>query len=166
MLSVATACGTSTGESTASASEQSARPPACTAPGLSGGFGRVEPAAGNRYTTLWLTNTSATPCTLNGYGGLQLVGPAGEPVPTDLREDPDPAPVPVRLGPGDRAGKDLHWGVIPVGEEPADGPCEPVAAQVRVTPPGGAQHLSVPWPFRQVCGHGTIWGSAYHASGM
>ncbi|SFO99388.1 Protein of unknown function [Amycolatopsis arida] len=133
----------------------------CLADQLSGEV-RVEgAAAGTRYGTLVVTNIGAEPCTLYGYGGLELVGPDRRSLPTDLQRV-DPGPQEVRLAPGERAGKDLRWGVVPGEGEPATEPCQPKPDHVDVIPPDGTEQFSVPWPAGPVCQHGQIEGSAYH----
>jgi hypothetical protein len=128
--------------------------------------GTVQPpegAAGNRYAQLVVTNTGSAPCTLYGYGGFELVGADGRPLPTVALRDEPPGPSLVRVAPGGTAAKLLHWSVVPHAGEPATGPCQPTAALLRVIPPDETQPFDVPWQFGAVCGGGTIHGSAYHA---
>lgn len=125
-------------------------------------MGAAEPAAGNRYATLWITNTGTAPCTLDGYGGLQLMDSNGDPLPTEVRRTADPGPAPVALSPGERAGENLHWGVVPGDGEPAGRPCEPTPASIEVMPPDDNRSVAARWPYHQVCQHGLIWESAYY----
>lgn len=134
----------------------------CTAATLSGTVEPGEPGAGNRYATLVVTNTGAEPCTLWGYGGLELVDASGKALPTNVTRQADPAPALVDLPPGAMAAKDLHWTVVPTGNEPVDGPCQPEAAGARVIPPDGTEQFEVTYAFGPVCAGGTIDGSAYY----
>ncbi|SDD35878.1 DUF4232 domain-containing protein [Actinokineospora iranica] len=135
----------------------------CTASMLRGEIGEVGAAAGNRYATLTVVNGGEQPCTLYGYGALRLIGPGGEPLPTDAVRVPDPAPELVVLAPGAAAEKDLHWGVVPGPGEPVTGPCQATPERLEVIPPDGTEPVPVAWSFGPVCGHGRIEGSAYHA---
>lgn len=119
-------------------------------------------AAGNRYAKLVVTNTSSKACTLYGYGGLQLTDASGAPTPTQLTRKPEPAPALVTLEPGHKAYKNLHWGAVPDGTEPTDGPCEPESMGAKVIPPDETQPFTVTYTFGSVCQHGAIDGSAYY----
>jgi hypothetical protein len=118
-------------------------------------------AAGNRYAELVVTNKSGRTCTLYGYGGLQLVDGAGRSTPTRLTREPNPGPSLVTLPPGGTAAKKLHWGVVPSGTEPVDGPCEPASAGARVIPPDDTKAFDVRFDFGSVCANGQVAGSAY-----
>lgn len=120
------------------------------------------PGAGQRYATVVLTNTSAGTCTVYGYGGLALLGPPGQGVPTDLRRVPQPAPTTVSLPLGGSARSLLHWTVIPADDE--TGPaCQPTAVAVLVIPPNQITGELRPWTFGPVCQHGLIQQNAYVA---
>jgi hypothetical protein len=131
--------------------------PRCTAETLKGEIGPGNAAAGNRYAKLVVTNTGKATCTLYGYGGLALIGG-----PTKLTRKPDPGPALVTLQPGQKAFKNLHWGVVPAGDEPVDGPCEPPSTGATVIPPDETQPFTVKFDFGPVCQHGAIDGSAYY----
>jgi len=133
----------------------------CRAADLSGAVAPSDAAAGNRYAELVVTNTSGRTCTLYGYGGLQLVDGAGRSTPTKLTREPNPGPSLVTLPPGGTAAKKLHWGVVPSGTEPVDGPCEPASAGARVIPPDDTTAFSVRFDFGSVCANGRVDGSAY-----
>ena len=133
----------------------------CTAKDLKGTVAQSDAAAGNRYAELVVTNTSDRTCTLYGYGGLQLVDANHKPTPTDLAREPDPAPSLVTLPPGGTAAKKLHWGVVPSGNEPATGTCEPASAGARATPPDDTRSFIVTYQFGSVCARGHMDGSAY-----
>jgi Protein of unknown function (DUF4232) len=142
------------------------QPPAsdpCTPAVLTGTVRADDSAAGNRYATLVVTNTGPVPCTLYGYGGVQLVAADGTALPTSTRRDEAPGPSLVRLAPGAMAAKKLHWGVVPTGDEPVDRPCQPEPRTVRVIPPDQKHPFTVDWPFGPVCAAGTFHDSAYYS---
>lgn len=133
--------------------------PRCSAATLAGTIRPADAGAGNRYATLVVTAKSA--CTLYGYGGLQLVDAQGKPTPTNLIRTPNPGPALVSLQPGQTAHKTLHWTVVPTGDEPVTGPCEPPSAGATVIPPDETQPFTVVYDFGPVCDKGRIEGSAY-----
>jgi hypothetical protein len=164
---------TSTTPSTSSSSASSTTPerPAsvqgdatnrCSASTLKGEIQSGDAAAGNRYAKLAVTNTSTGPCTLYGYGGLQLIDASGRAAPTNLVRKADPGPTLVTLQPGQQAFKNLHWGVVPDGSEPTTGPCEPESTGATVIPPDETQSTTVTFRFGSVCEKGKIEGSAYY----
>ncbi|HEY0447782.1 DUF4232 domain-containing protein [Actinophytocola sp.] len=154
--------GPSTGPSTSSTERAPAgQGTKCTAQDLEGVVRPEDAAAGNRYAQLVVTNKTDATCTLYGYGGLQFIDANGKPTPTDLTRTLDPKPTLVTLKPGDTAAKKLHWGVVPSGNEPVNGPCEPPSAGARVIPPDDTQAFIVTYAFGSVCGHGHVEGSAY-----
>jgi Protein of unknown function (DUF4232) len=141
------------------------QPPAsgrCTAAVLTGIVRIGDAAAGNRYAKLVVTNTGSVPCTLYGYGGFQLVAADGTALPTSTKRDEAPGPALVRLAPGGNAIKNLHWGVVPTGNEPVDRPCQPEPRTARVIPPDETQPFTVEWTFGPVCAAGTFHDSAYY----
>ncbi|MGH3762828.1 DUF4232 domain-containing protein [Actinophytocola sp.] len=133
----------------------------CTAKDLKGAIEPLDSAPGNRYAELVVTNRTKRPCTLYGYGGLEFIDQDGNPTPTDLTRQPAPGPSLVRLPPGGTAAKKLHWGVVPSGEEPDTGPCEPESAGARIIPPDDTQAFIVTHEFGSVCAGGHVEGSAY-----
>lgn len=135
----------------------------CSADVLSGEVRMGDAAAGNRYAKLVVTNDGSTACTLYGYGGFQLVDAAGKQLPTSTKRDEAPEPSLVRLAPGASAAKTLHWGVVPTGNEPGTGPCQPEPGGATVIPPDETEPFTVDWSFGPVCGGGTIHDSAYYA---
>src|SRR5215216_5981282 len=122
-----------------------AGPARCSASVLRGAVQPKDSAAGNRYAELVVTNTGSAPCTLYGYGGLQLVSADGKPLPTTALRDEPPKPALVAVAPGGHAAKLLHWGVVPTGDEPADRPCQPTPAKLSVIPPDETQPFTVAW---------------------
>ncbi|MCT2582756.1 DUF4232 domain-containing protein [Actinophytocola gossypii] len=133
----------------------------CVAMELEGEIANADAGAGNRYANLVVTNKSQRECTLYGYGGLEFVDADGNANPTDLVRTPNPGPSLVTLAPGESAAKKLHWGVVPTGDEPATGRCQPPSAGIRVIPPDDTQAFVVSHDFGSVCGAGHVEGSAY-----
>lgn len=117
------------------------------------------PGAGQRYAAIVLTNSGSTPCTVYGYGGMQLENSAGK-VPTNL-ERTAPSPKTVTLIPNGSASSLVHWTVIPSGSESSTGACEPTATTALVTPPDETHTLKVAWNLGPVCGKGTIQQDPY-----
>jgi len=118
-------------------------------------FGTVGAAAGSRYVRLVLTNQGA-PCRTRGYVGLQLLGPSGQLVPTDVVRDLSVPAAAVIVGTGAQTSALLHWGAIPGGNEPQSGPCEPEPQRVEVTPPNDFHFTIAPWTLGPVCERGRI----------
>jgi hypothetical protein len=156
---------TTTPPATTSAPDTESAPPnagtKCVAMDLKGVIANADAGAGNRYADLVVTNKGQQTCTLYGYGGLELVGPNGKPNPTDLTRTPNPGPSLVTLAPGQTAAKKLHWNVIPSGNEPTTGACQPASAGIRVIPPDDTQAFVVTYDFGSVCSGGHVEGSAY-----
>lgn len=133
----------------------------CHTADLTGQLQQRDPAAGNRYAILILTNRSARGCTIYGYGGVGLVDAKGKPVPTQQRRDRAHGPVLINLPRGGKVSSLLHWGVVPGDGEPQTGQCEPTAAALLVIPPDETTSLRVPWTFGPVCQRGAIDQWAY-----
>ncbi|HEY3683145.1 MAG TPA: DUF4232 domain-containing protein [Streptosporangiaceae bacterium] len=105
--------------------------------------------AGQRYAGVVLTNTSSRTCTVYGYIGVALSGPA----PTDLIRDPGDRHR-VTLPPGGAAATSLHWTAVPAdGEGPN---CGPRPASIAITPPDETTQHTVSWPYGGVCQHGEM----------
>lgn len=130
---------------------------------LSASVQASDAGAGQRYAELVLTNSSRETCNLYGYGGLQLIGADGRPLPTDLKRDPNPGPTLIRLAPGKSASATLHWSAVPHGGESETGQCQPTPVRVEVIPPDETDPLTATWDLGEVCGFGSIDGSAYHS---
>lgn len=146
----------STGKGTgSSAGKGTGASPWCTAGALSVSLRPGEPAAGNRYATLVLSNSSSHACRTQGYPGLQLTGKDGKPIPTRVVRDHSHAPRQLRLAPGQRASALLHWTVVPGTGDPADGIC-PRPAGLRVIPPDQRTADSAAWRLGEVCGTGKV----------
>ncbi|MET8762447.1 DUF4232 domain-containing protein [Lentzea sp. NPDC004782] len=183
VLASATACGgrtsdtgtqtmptstppSSTSSSTAAPANSGAAAPAvkrCDSSTLKGQVEPTDAGAGNRYGKFVVTNAGTVPCTLNGYSGFQLENASGA-VPTKLERKADPGPAALTLAPGGKASANLHWGVVPSGNEPVDGPCQPEPSKAAAIPPDETVPLTVPWTFGPVCSGGRIEISAFYAS--
>lgn len=134
----------------------------CTAAVLTGVIQVDDSAAGNRYGRLLVTNTGSAPCSLNGYGELQLIDDNGQALPTRTLRDEPPEPSLIQLAPGAIAAKSLHWGVVPTGLEPADQPCQPEPRSAWIRPPDETEPFTVDWSHGPVCAAGTFHDSAYY----
>ncbi len=185
VLASVTACGTRTPENAAqtlptsaptpsSSSTTSVSPAAeseaaaagvkrCDSSLLKGEIYPTDAGAGSRYGKFVVTNSGSVPCTLNGYSGFQLENASGA-VPTKLERKADPGPVALTLAPGAKATANLHWGVVPSGNEPAQGACQPEPSKAAAIPPNETTPLSVPWTLGPVCSGGRIEISAFYAS--
>lgn len=134
---------------------QDTRPPWCTTGSLSVSLRAGQPAAGNRYSTLVLTNDSDGACRTKGYPGLQLTDGNGGKLPTEtVRDDSVPSRA-LTLGAGESATARLHWTVVPGEGDPADGKC-PQPAKLRVIPPDQRTATDAAWKLGAVCGAGEI----------
>jgi hypothetical protein len=92
---------------------------------------------------------------MNGYVGLQLQTQNGQAIPTNVVRGQGPGGL-VTLQVGGQAYTTLHWGVIPSGNEPGNGPCEANPAQIAITPPNATTSLVQPWGNGPVCEQGTF----------
>jgi hypothetical protein len=111
----------------------------CTLDEVSASLGRTTGEAGQRHTAVVWTNTSTAPCTMTGFGGVDLQGPDDPMGPTySLRRAEQPA-APVRLEPGGTAHTTITW--LP----PQDG-SEWVPTGMLVTPPDETRSASLEWP--------------------
>lgn len=108
--------------------------------------------AGQRYTGLVLTNTSAHPCTLFGYVGVGMIGPGG-PISTHLIRDGG-ASRHITVHPGGSAATSLHWTAVPADDEKPS--CPPKPTTIEVTPPDETTQLTAPWPYGGLCQHGEL----------
>jgi hypothetical protein len=121
----------------------------------------MDAAAGKRSVVLVVKNTSQQPCTLSGFGGLELLTATKQPIPTNAERTLEPAPTLVTLSPGGEAGKILQWTVVATGDEPTTGPCQPLASSVNVLPPDQSAPFEVDYELGSVCNQGRIDTSAY-----
>jgi Protein of unknown function (DUF4232) len=102
---------------------------------VAGGTG----AAGTLTTTVSMTNTSSSTCTMQGYPGMQLLSSSGTPIPTTVVRGqthfPNPsanaAPSLVSLATGATARFSMQYSDVPVGGEAT---C-PSSSKAEITPP-------------------------------
>jgi hypothetical protein len=136
----------------------------CHSAGLSLVAGRTDAGAGNRVQPFQLTNTTEVACVIQGYPGAQLRDDRGNALPTRVEWgggnfSGDPPPARLVVPPGGHVEFDLHWEVIPVGDETI---C-PRASSLAVTPPDEYSPLSAPVQI-QACGSGHLDVRAIHPS--
>lgn len=111
----------------------------CTDGDLGVATGRTTGEAGQRHTTVVWTNTSSRACTMTGFGGVDLRGPADPMGPSYSLPRSSKQASPVRLEPGGSAHTLITW--LP----PQDGPgWQPT--QLVVTPPDETTSTMLPWP--------------------
>ncbi|MBO4271926.1 DUF4232 domain-containing protein [Microbispora triticiradicis] len=136
--------------STASAASAAKGPARCRTTGLRARVGRQDPAAGNRYAPLVLTNASGRTCWVYGFVGLVLIDGRGDVLRTRTRRE-SVTPHRVTLRPGASAHARLHWTVVPTDHETR---C-PVSARLMIIPPDEVAHLEVPFA-AAICDDGRI----------
>ncbi|MEN3540011.1 DUF4232 domain-containing protein [Microbispora sp. ZYX-F-249] len=146
----ATAAGAASVRYGAAERTAGAAPARCRTTGLRAKVGRQDPAAGNRYAPLVLTNTSAKTCWVYGFVGLVLIDGRGDVLRTRTRRE-SVTPHRVTLRPGASAHARLHWTVVPSGHETR---C-PASARLMIIPPDEVAHLEVPFT-ATVCDDGRI----------
>lgn len=115
----------------------------------------LNPGAGGRHAALTLRNVGYRACHVRGHVGMQLYDGNYGQVPTTAMWAGGYGHR-VTLWPGDSAYTRLDWGVVPAGDEPVTGPCEPSPAWLAVTPPDQYTQRFITWPYGPVCEHGTI----------
>lgn len=99
--------------------------------------GRTTGEAGQRHTTVVWTNTADRPCTMSGFGGVDLRGPddpthgPSYSLPRSSEEGP-----PVRLEPGSTAHTVITW--LPGGDWTPN--------RIVITPPDGTRSKTLRWP--------------------
>ena len=117
---------------------------------LNAQISELSPGAGQRYASITLTNAGSKPCRMLGFPGLSLVGAPSDDIRTNTPKVLITVPV------GGSAYTTIHWTVVPSGNEPDNGPCQPTASQIKITPPNETQSLVQPWTFGEVCNGGAI----------
>ena len=120
----------------ASTSAPAAGPPECATSGLRVAVGSPNGAAGTIYYNIDFTNTSGSPCVLQGYPGVSLVSKgsdAGSQVGADAKRNPVTAVKAVTVAAGQTAHAAL--GIAEAGNFTASD-CHPVTAHwLKVFPP-------------------------------
>ncbi|MDA8274929.1 MAG: DUF4232 domain-containing protein [Actinomycetota bacterium] len=145
--STSVASSTTTTSSTApptSPSTTASGPSRCRSTALVPAVGGTSAAAGTIEVTVTLRSTAAGPCTLVGYPGLQLLGPGGVPLPTDVVRGGtlgfvSMAPATVVVAPGASVAFNIGFTDVPVGGETS---CAQ-SASLLVTPPNAYGHVTL-----------------------
>jgi len=112
-------------------------------------------AAGHRGFLVVLTNAGGTPCSVLGFGTYSLLDSGSLPMRGAQHNTVWSTVDSVLLAPGARAYARVSYGVVPTGDEPESGPCEPPSAALRVVPPGDTGALDLPFAV-SVCDHGRL----------
>ena len=154
--STTTSVATSTSSARSTTTTAATGPVRCATSALTGSVLGSSGAAGTIETTVGLRSTAATPCTLGGYPGLQMLAGSGSPLPTAVVRKgsysfTSMAPTTVTLAPGQSAYFNIGYSDVPVGSETA---C-PTSASVQVTPPNALDHLVMTATLAP-CGGGTL----------
>lgn len=116
-------------------------------------------AAGTLTTTVGLTNTSSSTCTMQGYPGMLLLSSSGSAIPTTVIRGeahfPNPtanaAPSLVTLAPGSAARFSMQYSDVPEGGETS---C-PASTKSEVTPPTDTAFAVMTLDIT-ACGNGTV----------
>ncbi|GAA1847296.1 hypothetical protein GCM10009836_28630 [Pseudonocardia ailaonensis] len=137
------AAATTTPVATSSAAPATSAAPVaagrCTLDQLTATTGQTTGDAGQRHTAVVWRNTSTKACTMTGFGGVDLVGPADPMGATYSLPRSSATPATVRLEPGASAHTTITW--LP----PQDGPGW-TPTGMHVTPPDETRSATVPWP--------------------
>jgi hypothetical protein len=130
---------TTTGAATTTTAAGLAR---CATTALTGTVVGSSGAAGTIETTVALKSTSATPCVLGGFPGLQMLGATGASIPTTVVRTGNysftaMAPTTVTVAPGQAVVFNIGYSDVPSGSETS---C-PTSASLEVTPPNATDQL-------------------------
>jgi hypothetical protein len=109
-------------------------------------------AAGSAYTGIALTNASKHSCTLSGVPGVRFTDAAGKALPTAAKSSGDPASR-FTVKPGGKAYFTIRTANVEDDNEGA--PCNPEAAGLEVTLPGGTSHVRLAGRFH-ACQQGAV----------
>ena len=116
--------------------------PACTAANLSLKFAGEDAGAGQRWDTFAVGNRGRTPCSIQGFPEVRMLGEDGAPakgvtIEQTLQQGPGAGPAErIEIAPGGRAVFHLHWTPIQSGSETC-----PRVTRLDVTVPGGRSGL-------------------------
>jgi hypothetical protein len=130
----------------------------CTGSDLSGSFDEQQGSAGAGQITyvLTLTNTSAAACSLPGFPQLQLLDASGNDLPTKTAAEPGTIAW-AKVLPGHSVSIDARFSPdVPGTGDHTPGACQPVAATLGVTPPGGGTLDAPIKPPTSVCEQGSM----------
>jgi hypothetical protein len=147
------------------ASATTGPPPPCEGQDLTGSF-RVVPGsagAGNIVYSLRLRNASHGICFVTGIPRVVLLDRHGTALPTQASPSFPGAltAIMVRLAPGKSAKATARFSPdVPGPGERVNGPCEPTAYKLRVSPTGGGSLIAPIAPPTAVCEHGAMTFSA------
>ena len=148
-----------TGQSTTSESAA----PACTGNALRATFAVLagSAGAGNIVYRLTVTNTSRSPCFVSGLPHAQLLDANDVRLPTHVSaaQPGEPTAARIVLEQGRSASADARFSPdVPGPGEPVNGTgsCEPSAAILRITAPGGGDIDAPVRPRTPVCEHGAL----------
>lgn len=109
----------------------------CTTGQLKGSLGETQAGAGQRYTTLVLTNTGSKECDLRGFPGVSLVDASGKQIGQPAsREGTEGATVMIK--PGGTASATLHTSAAGMGAQ-----CDATSTQLRIFPPDNTESLMI-----------------------
>lgn len=111
----------------------------CTLDRLGAALGSTTGEAGQRHTTVIWTNTSSSTCTMTGFGGVDLHGPADPMGTTYSLPRSSKKPTKVTLAPGGKAHTTITW--LP----PQDGSGW-TPTQIVITPPDEVSSAALQWP--------------------
>lgn len=128
-------------------------PAACYSMGLHASLVGYNAGAGQRYVRLVLTNLTQHPCALSGWTALELMSSGNQALGANVTKTG--APEAITIPAGGHAHSQLHWAVIPAGDETGN-PCEPIPAMLQVTAPGETTPLFATWAGGPVCQHFAI----------
>ncbi|GAA2244735.1 hypothetical protein GCM10010430_28220 [Kitasatospora cystarginea] len=106
--------------------------------------------AGQYYSTLVFTNTSATPCTMTGYPGVSYVGADGVQSGNAAARAAGTVTT-VTLGPGQTAKATLHDSNGVGGYDPNECRLSP-AKGLRIYPPNEKAAMLLPWATEHCAG--------------
>jgi hypothetical protein len=142
----------------------------CTGSALAGRFAVVagSAGAGNIVYSLRLTNTSTSPCFVSGLPAVTLLGADGSPLPTTVSaaQPGQATAAKIVLQVGGAAKADARFSPdVPGPGEQQPGRCEPTAAVLRVSAPGGGAVAAPVSPPTPVCEHGALSFSLYASAG-
>jgi Protein of unknown function (DUF4232) len=134
--------------------------PACYSMGLHASLDGYDAGAGQRYVRLILTNLTEHACTIGGWASLDLLASGNSSLGSNTTRTGSAATIVIPAG--GHAHSQLHWTVVPAGDETGD-PCEPTATMLQVTAPGETTPLFTTWGGGVVCQHFQIDESALTA---
>ena len=145
MVILATACSSGTAAHSPPAVSVPTGVARCDLPSLTIAFKNQQGAMGGlRVDTFVMTNTSQSPCTLYGYVGMQMLGPPGNAMRTNVVRNGgnvsavNPGPTLVTLQPGASASFLAAWRAWFDG-----GTTCAAASQLEITPPDAYDHVTI-----------------------